>query len=48
MTLTGVLTGDGPYHLGAEVEVFNHWGEGLSEQEAIEWNIPLEYAHVKK
>lgn len=39
--LEGVKTGAGPYYLGAEVEVMNHWGETLSAAEAEERGIPV-------
>ena len=39
-TLDGIPTGDGPYHLGIEVEVMNHWGEGLTYAEATELGLP--------
>lgn len=39
-TLDGIPTGDGPYHLGIEVEVMNHWGETLTYAEALERNLP--------
>lgn len=44
--LSGVPTGEGPYHLGAATEVFHHWGEALSTAEAEKWGLPLEYAHA--
>ena len=39
--LEGVKTGSGPYYLGAEVEVMNHWGETLSAAEAEARGIPV-------
>ena len=39
-TLDGIPTGGGPYHLGIEVEVMNHWGEGLTYEEATALKLP--------
>ncbi len=44
-TLDGVPTGKGPYRLGIDTEVFNHWGEPLTKPFCEEHGIPLEYAH---
>ncbi len=46
--LAGVPNGEGPYYLGAEIDVFHHWGEKLTYEEAVAWNIPLEYASEQK
>jgi len=40
-TLDGIPTGSGPYYLGIEAEVMNHWGEKLTAQEAEERGIPV-------
>lgn len=39
-TLDGLPSGDGPYYLGIEVEVMNHWGEKLTYAEAKDRNLP--------
>lgn len=39
-TLDGLPSGDGPYYLGIEVEVMNHWGEKLTHSEAKDRNLP--------
>lgn len=39
-TLDGFPTGDGPYTLGIEADVMNHWGEVLTYEEAIKAGLP--------
>ena len=43
-TLDGAPTGEGPFHLGVDVEVYNHWGEKPSIEECQRLGIPLKYA----
>jgi len=38
--LDGIPTGDGPYFLGIEADVMNHWGEVLTYQEAHKARTP--------
>ena len=38
--LEGLPTGDGPYYLGIESEVMDHWGEVLTFEQAIEHGLP--------
>lgn len=38
--LDGMPTINGPYTLGIEVEVMNHWGEKLTHAEAVEYGTP--------
>ncbi len=42
--LDGAPTGAGPYHLGTDVEMFDHWGEELTEEFCEANGIPLELA----
>lgn len=42
--LDGVPTGVGPYHLGVDVEVYDHWGESLTKAFCENNKIPLEFA----
>jgi len=46
-TLDGVPTGEGPYHLGIDTEIFDHWGEPLTPNFCEEHGIPLKYAKGK-
>lgn len=39
-SLDGMPTGDGPYTLGIEADVMNHWGENLSYEEAVKHGLP--------
>lgn len=47
-TLDGRPTGRGPYYLGSDVEVFKHWGEKFSYEEALQIGLPLKYASKPK
>ena len=47
-TLDGRPTGRGPYYLGADVEVCNHWGEKFTYEEAVRIGLPLKYASKPK
>lgn len=38
--LEGIPTGSGPYYLGIEAEVMDHWGEGLTFEQAVKHNLP--------
>jgi len=38
--LDGIPTGDGPYTLGIEADVMNHWGEVLTYEEAKTFGTP--------
>ena len=42
-TLDGVPTGEGPYHLGTDVEVAEWWGEKLSQERCAELGVPAEF-----
>lgn len=42
--LAGVPSGDGPYHLGLDIHVENHWGEPFSLKECKKFGIPVKYA----
>lgn len=39
-TLDGIPTGDGPYHLGLEADVMQHWGEKLTYDQAKSLGLP--------
>ena len=39
-TLDGFPTGGGPYTLGIEADVMNHWGEVLTYEEAVRAGLP--------
>jgi len=39
-TLDGIPTGGGPYILGIDVEVMDHWGEALTYQAAKKLHLP--------
>jgi len=55
--LDGMPTGTGPYTLGIEAEVMNHWGEMLTFAEAVKHGLPtgtgnvtgcvVNYSHAK-
>jgi uracil-DNA glycosylase family 4 len=55
--LDGIPTGGGPYTLGIEAEVMNHWGELLTYKEAMQHKLPtgtggvagcvVNYSHTK-
>ena len=47
-TLDGVPTGKGPYYLGIDTVVENHWGEKFSYEEAKHLGIPLRFAAAPK
>lgn len=47
-SLDGEPTGIGPFHLGIDKEVMVHWGEKLTYEQAVEWNIPVKYAAKPK
>lgn len=38
--LEGIPTGNGPFYLGIEAEVMDHWGEGLTFEQAHERGLP--------
>jgi hypothetical protein len=40
-SLDGVPTGAGPYRLGIDTEVMTHWGEHITREQALEWDVPL-------
>lgn len=46
--LAGNPKGDGPYRLGLDFEVCNHWGEKWSYEKAKKLGIPLKYAAKPK
>jgi DNA polymerase I-like protein with 3'-5' exonuclease and polymerase domains len=39
-SLDGMPNGDGPYYLGIDSDVMEHWGEGISKARAAELGIP--------
>jgi uracil-DNA glycosylase family 4 len=39
-TLDGMPNGEGPYYMGIDSEVMEHWGEGISKARAAELCIP--------
>ncbi len=47
-TLDGRPTGRGPFYLGSDIEVFKHWGEKFSYEEALQIGLPLKYASKPK
>ncbi len=46
--LAGKPRGDGPYHLGLDFEVCDHWGEKFSYEDAVAKGIPVKYAKKPK
>jgi uracil-DNA glycosylase family 4 len=56
--LDGIPSGDGPYTLGIEADVMNHWGELLTYNEATKHGLPtgsgkvtgcvVNYSHAKE
>lgn len=42
-SLDGVPTGKGPYHLGFEAEVSEHWGEHLTRERCSELGVPARF-----
>lgn len=44
--LDGLPTGDGPYTLGIEADVMNHWGENLTYEEAQAFGTPTGTAGI--
>lgn len=42
--LDGMPTGDGPYYLGVEVEVMEHWGEKITDKRVKELGLPVGHA----
>lgn len=43
-TLDGIPTGKGPYYLGIDTVVENHWGERFSVKECKRLGVPLRFA----
>lgn len=43
-TLDGIPTEKGPYHLGLDISVMHHWGEGYSKEECLANGIDTKYA----
>lgn len=46
--LAGIPRGDGPYHLGLEFEINDHWSEKFSYERAVELGIPTQFAAKPK
>lgn len=46
-SLDGIPTGSGPYYLGIEAEVMDHWGEGLTFDQAVERGLPVGHGGVE-
>jgi uracil-DNA glycosylase family 4 len=44
-TLGGALLGTGPYRLGVDIEIYEHWGEKLTNERAAELGFDLEEFH---
>lgn len=42
-TLDGIPTGRGPYYLGIDTEVAEHWGEKISQARCLELGIPTRF-----